>query len=154
LERYVEYGIRDEGDSVLFILDCDDLCPVEVCKQFMRRIEKLNPSKKVGIALFNCEFESIFLHCIDEIKARFTDYGWLSQPPTLPADIETIRDAKGRISRMMSADHAYKETRDQVKFITALDYDKLRNLSRSFRHFERLLLWLATGESPVYPVIL
>ena len=153
LERYVEYGIRDDGDSVLFILDCDDFCPITVCKIFVERIRGLRPAKKVGIALFRAEFEAIFLHCIDEISAYFADYGWVADRLQLAGDLEAIRDAKGTLSRMMKPERAYKETRDQEKFITALNFKKLHENSRSFRHFESTLHWLAGGTEAVYPMI-
>jgi hypothetical protein len=152
-ERYVEYGARDDGDSVLFALDCEDFCPLEVCKAFTARIEAMRIQKKVGIVLFRSEFETLFLHCIDEIKARFEEYRWLPNLAPLTGDIEAIRDAKGSISRMMSSDRAYKETRDQEKFITGLDFTKLREKSRSFRHFEKTLLWLVNGANKFYPVL-
>jgi Domain of unknown function (DUF4276) len=153
LERYVGYGIRDDGDSVLLVLDCDDFCPIKVCKDFIARIIAMSPQKKVGISLFKSEFESLFVHCIDEIVARFSEYGWSSNRTPLGGDIESIRDAKGTLSRMMRSERAYKETRDQEKFITALDFLKLRQRSRSFRHFENTLLWLANGDGRTYPRI-
>jgi hypothetical protein len=151
LERYIEYAVRNVGDSVLLILDCEDFCPLEICQHFCFRIAALCPRKKVGIVLFQSEFETLFLHCIDEIAAHFPDYGWISQR-FLHRDIETIRDAKGTLSRMMRNDRAYKETRDQEKFITALNFDKLRGNSRPFRHFESTLLWLSRGTELIYPV--
>jgi hypothetical protein len=152
LERYVEYASRDEGDSVLVILDCEDFCPIVVCREFCMRIRAMNPNKKVGVALFRSEFETLFLYCLDEIVAHFRDYGWRPNRLPLTGDIEAIRNAKGTISRMMR-ERSYKETRDQEKFVTALDFVKLRQLSRSFKHFENTLLWLAKGFEPIYPLI-
>jgi hypothetical protein len=152
LERYIEYAVRNVGDSVLLILDCEDFCPLEVCRNFCSRIEARRPEKKVGIALFRSEFETLFLHCIDEIAAHFTEYGWISER-LLSRDLESIRDAKGTLSRMMRNDRAYKETRDQEKFITALNFDKLRRDSRSFQHFESTLLWLSRGMELIYPAL-
>jgi Domain of unknown function (DUF4276) len=143
LERYVEYAARDDGDSVLLALDCEDVCPAEVSLDFARRISKMYITKKVGVTLFRSEFETLFLHCLEEIVAAFPDYRWIGTVLRSTGDIEAIRDAKGTLSRMMSRDRAYKETRDQAKFITALSYAKLRQQSRSFRHFESTLLWLA-----------
>ena len=152
LERYIEYGIRDDGDSVLVILDCEDFCPLDVCREFTKRIELLKIDKKVGISLFRSEFETLFLYCVDEIAAHFDDYGWRADRPAPSEDFENIRDAKGTLSRMMRPERAYKETRDQEKFITALNYLKLRRHSRSFRHFENTLHWLAAGDQLIYPI--
>jgi hypothetical protein len=34
---------------------------------------------------------------------------------------------------------AYKETRDQAKFLTAINFDRLRETSASFRRFEETI---------------
>lgn len=151
LERYVRYALSDSGDSVLVALDCDDLCPSDVLEQFCLRIKAIKPSKKVGVVLFRSEFETMFLHCIDEISTYYPDYGWNVNLLGRRSDVEKIRGAKEMLSRMMKIDRGYKETRDQEKFITAINYDKLRSNSSSFHHFERALLWLAQGSAPIHP---
>jgi hypothetical protein len=85
---------------------------------------------------------SLFLHCLREIAKHFPEYGWRTNQLAAEGDPEAIRDAKGRISAAMR-ERAYKPTRDQEKFITPLDYGKLRRESPSFRRFEATVLWLA-----------
>lgn len=153
LERYVSYASQDNGDSILVVLDCEDVEPQQVFADFCPRIEKLQLDKKVGIVLFKSEFEALFLFCLPEIAHRFPEYEWIQARLTPPNQPENIRNAKGLISSAMRR-RAYKETRDQVKFITGLDWDKLRARSASFVRFEETLLWLAgqklLGEA-VYP---
>jgi hypothetical protein len=90
-------------------------------------IEGFRRTRRTGRSCIS-RFESLFLYCIDEITARFGEYRWLPNRTPLTGDIESIRDAKGTISRMMSSDRAYKKTRDQEKFITALNFDKLQKI--------------------------
>ena len=50
LERYVEFAARDNGDSVLLVLDCEDFCPRYMSREFVQRIQKMRLTKKVGIS--------------------------------------------------------------------------------------------------------
>src|SRR5260370_32508314 len=77
LERYVEYAARDDGDSVLLILDCEDVCPIDVCRAFTNRIGAMRIQKKVGVALFRSEFETLFLHCIHDSVEALPAHRWL-----------------------------------------------------------------------------
>ena len=141
LERFVQYGLRDDGDSVLLVLDCEDFDPIEIGYEFTERIRRLDGGKKVGTILLKSEFETLFLYCLREIADHFPEYGWDANQLVVQGDPEIIRNAKGRISEAMK-ERAYKPTRDQEKFITALVLNKLRQHSPSFRRFEDTLLWL------------
>lgn len=141
LERFVEYALRDDGDSVLVVLDCEDFDPIQIGSEFVDRVSKLSADKKVGVILLKSEFETLFLYCLLEIARHFPEYGWRSNQLVIDGDPEAIRNAKGRISSAMR-ERAYKPTRDQDKFITALVFDRLRRDSPSFRRFEAALLWL------------
>jgi Domain of unknown function (DUF4276) len=140
LERYIEFCNRDAGDSIVIAIDSDDHCPVAVGLEFATRIKRTGLRKPASVCLFNREYESIFLPSIDRIVGAYPDFKWsntaVAQQP------EAIRDVKGTISKMMSADRAYKPTRDQARFTDAIDLAVTRAASRSFRHFEKSLLWL------------
>ncbi len=141
LERFVQYALRDDGDSVLVVLDCEDFDPIQIGSEFIARVSKLDADKKVGIILLKSEFETLFLYCLLEIAGHFPEYRWRPDQLVINGDPEVIRNAKGRISLAMK-ERAYKPTRDQEKFITALVFDRLRQHSPSFRRFEATLLWL------------
>jgi hypothetical protein len=140
LERYIDFCNRDSGDSIVLAIDSDDCCPVEVGREFAARIKKTGLPKPASVCLFNREYESIFLPSIARIAGAYPDFKWsntaVSQHP------EMIRDVKGTLSKMMSADRAYKPTRDQARFTDAIDLELTRAATRSFRHFEKSLLWL------------
>jgi len=63
---------------------------------------------------------------------------------------EGIVGARVYSSGRMKKGKAYKETRDHVRVVEGLDYERLRQRSRSFRHFEGMLRWLVDG-GRVYP---
>jgi hypothetical protein len=144
IERYVEYCNRDDGDSILIAIDCDDFCPLQVSSEWACRIRKLPFRKPVAICLFRCEYEAILLPSINIIANRYPAFNWNNVH--CPDDIENIRDVKGLISNMMPKDRAYKETRDQARFTACIDLDLSRSNSRSFRHFEKSILWLAAQQ--------
>ncbi len=154
LERFVRYARYREGDSVLILLDADENCPKEISEEFAARIHDLQVPHNVGLAFFKCEFEVFFLFCLDYIAVQYTEYGWNLDGWNFNDDLEDIVGAKGYISRRMKKGRSYKETRDQAKFSSVLDFDRLRHRSRSFRHFESTLLWLLENDengSRVFP---
>ena len=156
LEKFITYGLMKEGDSLLILLDCDELCAKDEVHAFTERVRKQHPTKKVGFAFFKSEYESLFISCLDLIAKRYPEYEWNLDAWNIEDNHEEIVDAKGYISRHMKHTRSYKPTRDQVKFTSALNFDQLREKSRSFRHLESTLLWL-TGrtddDSIVYPLL-
>jgi hypothetical protein len=158
LERFIVYGCsREDGDGVLLVLDCDDECPREVADEFLQRINTIKPAidKPVGIAFLKREFESLFLVCAHALAAQYPECVWNFDDFSSDADMEEIRAAKQLLNRLMKV-RTYKETRDQVRFVNALDLIRLRARSRSFRHLESTIEWMAgvrNDSHQFYPVI-
>lgn len=156
LERFVTYGCqRHDGDGALLVLDCDDDCPKEAVSAFALRIAPIAQrfSKKIGIAFLRREFETLFLFCVKRICERYPSCDWDPKSFEVNRELEEIRGAKEALARLMRWGK-YKETRDQARFVTALDFDLLAQRSRSYRHLESTLRWLAQppdGTSWVYP---
>ncbi len=155
LERFVAYAMsRDDGDSALLLLDCDDDCAVDVAVAFSGRLEALHFEKPLGMVLLVREFESLFLFSLSSLRVRFPEYDWADNRRDYLTQAEQIRGAKEEISGLMRS-RTYKETQDQVRFVTALDWDILDRHSRSFAHLKRTLEWLGGwqhGASRIYPV--
>lgn len=143
LERIVGYALsREDGDSVLILLDTDEFCAKEVVEDWVPRIQAMSPVKKVGIALFVREFEALFLCCLDLIAEAFPEYGWDLNNWSVEDDHEAPRGAKEKLARHMAKNKGYKETIDQPRFVSALDFNRLEENTRAFRHFSNLLSWL------------
>ncbi len=150
IEQYIGYGLIREGDGVLVVLDTDGDCPKRVVDMWLPRIRKMFPlTKRVGVTFFKSEFESLFLYCLDTIAERYPEYGWNLDGWEPEQDYERVVGAKGSLSRRMRRGRAYKETRDQGRFVSALDLPRLRRVSGSFRHFESTLLWLVGDHDEV-----
>lgn len=154
LGRYVRLAaLRPDADSILIAVDCDDDCAkVEVeamSKMLMPLATELK--KKIAVSFFVKEFECLFLHCLEEIAARHAEYGIQLPCPVGPDKIETVRDAKGMISRQMQTG-SYKETRDQSRFVHSLDVGKLMVQSRTTQHIANCIKFLGDASAPlVYP---
>ncbi len=155
LEKFIAYGLTRDGNSILVLLDSDDLCPKDEARALTERAQKLNPAKKAGFAFFKSEYESFFVPCLELIAKQYPEYGWNLNNWNIEDDHEEITGAKEYLSACMKANKTYKPTRDQAKFTSALDFDRLRDKSRSFRHLESLFLWLTgrtSDKTLVYPL--
>jgi hypothetical protein len=154
LEKYIQYGCnRADGDSVILIVDCDDGCPATTALEFSYRVSAIanTARKKVGIAFMYREFENIFLNSLRELEQAYPELQW-ALPPDVDIQWDDIRAAKGTLNNLMR-NHYYKETRDQARFVSALNIAMLRTRSRSIEHILRLMGWLTDphASSLVYP---
>lgn len=158
LEKFIRYACMKDGDLILLIVDCDDDCPVDVARDFLNRIKSMGGavSKKIGVVFFKKEFESLFLFSIEALAAATPEFGWDLEDFDVDRDMEEIRDAKGQLRRLMKGGKTYKETTDQTQFIKALNFDRLRERSRSFQHFQNTIKWAAglhQSDAQFYPVL-
>jgi hypothetical protein len=154
LERFVSYAMGHDCDSAFVVLDTDARCAREVVGPWVDRLNAMQFKRRVGVAFFSGEFESLFLHCLDQIALKFPDYGWQLGDWEAGQAHEGVVGAKAALSRRMKRGRSYKEVRDQVKFVEALDFNRLRGASRSFRHFEAMLLWaVGKSDAAVYPLV-
>lgn len=133
LDRFLLVAAK-ENAPILWTFDCDDGCALDWVKEFEKRIPK-GLQVPVRFAFFVREYECIFLaekHCLAQIGIRSN--------ADIPEDPETVRGAKGAISRLMPPGTAYKETVHQERLTAHLDLDVAREKSRSVRHLESALL--------------
>ena len=144
LERFVQLACaRPQCDSVLVLIDCDDDCARDVAYEFSNRLNNIAQvaGKKIGVGFFCREFEALFLCSISSLNEKYPELGFTLSNAPAPEIVERIRDAKGTLTGLMS-DGSYKPTRDQARFVSALDFDYLVQHSRSFQHVRQLVEWL------------
>ncbi len=156
IEKFVTYACsRPDGDSVLLIVDCDDDCPREVVVGLCQRVQPIAErfSKRVGVALMYREFETLFLYSIQDLADHYPGLRWSLEDLDPERDWTRIRGAKEELRRWMSG-ATYKETRDQARFVSALDLEALQDRCRPFAHLASTIVWLASEEpGQVYPRI-
>ncbi len=154
IERFAEYACRrHDGDSVLLILDCEDDCPFEAAVELGRRVQPIaeRHQHKFGIAFLEREFETLFLHSLESLAAGYPRHEWTLEAFDFEQEVKH-RGAKERLRARMTQG-SYKETRDQVRFVSALDLERLAQTCRPYQHLETTLRWLRNeGGSVVHPL--
>lgn len=145
-EDYFRMALK-ENAAILLVLDfdceyCD--CPFQEAGKLYQRAQAIRNGWPFKIAFLVKEFESLFLaetQAATTILAISPDIGFPDTP-------ETIRDAKGWLSKALPKGSSYKPTVHQAKITARLDFEKLREASADFRHLEKALLHLAQRNVP------
>lgn len=146
LVRYQRVAEVD-GDSVLWLLDHDDGCPLDSLRSAYEILHQGGVMKPTAIAFLHREYESLFL---EDAECCADYYG---VPAEKFHEGRFGRDAKGHISRALPRGTIYKPTVDQAPLTARLSLPRLEAVSRSYRHLEAALRWLcdeaATGLYPI-----
>jgi len=140
LERYLRYAeMENEAEAILVLLDLEDGCPMIEARQLGYNIRSLSPTLPVAIVFAHREYEAWLLASIETIaQQKGHKYHFkpeFLQAPSVPADVESIRDAKGWISSRMVHGHRYRETIHQPGMTNSIDFTRAAQRSRSFRRF-------------------
>lgn len=125
LPKFLELAHSRQTDLILVALDLDDHCPVEEYKKASEIIDTWRNGRviPVEVVFFNREYETMFLHCPEDITDNVISARHLNP--------ELLRDAKGAVKEIIG--RRYKETQDQVAFSKKIDLHKLYDRSRAFR---------------------
>jgi len=138
-----------ENCPILWILDCDDDCALEIAQELTQQANSIPVRQAVAFALLPREFETMFLYDIDAAITALS----LDPKTQRPAEPKEIRGAKGWLSRQMKGNGIYKETVDQPRITARLNLDMLEQDYRDFRHLIEALRWLCTATEPAtYPM--
>lgn len=145
-EDYFRMALKENAGILLVLdFDCDYCdCPFQEAEKLYQRAKDIRRDWPFKIAFLAKEFEGLFLV---EKQAAAKVLG-LSPDTAFPDNPETIRDAKGWLSKALPKGSAYKPTVHQAKITSQLDFEKLRETSQNFRHLENALLYLAQANSP------
>lgn len=145
-DNYFHMALK-ENAAILLVIDfdceyCD--CPFHEAEKLYQRAQDIRSDWPFKIAFLVKEFESLFLA---EAQAATSV---LALPPgtEFPDTPETIRDAKGWLSKALPKGSTYKPTVHQAKITAHLNFEKLRETSSDFRHLESALLHLARTNAP------
>lgn len=145
--RYLK-AAYNEGAPILWMLDADDGCPVDLARQFYSMAAATPVRQPLAFAFWHREYETMFLHSPSAIQSKYA----LDKCPAPPVPPEKCRGAKEWISKQLPAGLTYKERVDQPALSSVVDLSLLRANYKSYAHFERCILWLTSQLSPaVYP---
>lgn len=125
-----------EEAAIFWVMDydcqeCTDQARhVEELKALARRIDS---RQRIEFVFMVQEFETLFLADWATTCSVFSDISVRAPAPTNP---ESIRDAKGYLSKARPKGSAYKPTQHQKRLAAQVNFDRLRACSPSFNRFE------------------
>lgn len=133
--------LATKADAVITVLDADDDCPVELGANLRSRAQDCIGHVQVAVTVANKEYETWLLAGVESLRGL----RGVSEDAEVPANLEDIRGAKGRLASMMSGH--YSETVDQPAMTAKVDLAEAQRLSASLDKFVRdLLAILEQGE--------
>jgi hypothetical protein len=140
-ESYFKMAIK-ENAAIICIIDFDCAsceCVAEEAAQLYQRANAIYPDRPFKVAFMVKEFETLFLAEPDATRHILKE---IPKSTVFPENPEKIRGAKEWLSKAMPSGYAYKETVHQVKLSAAVDLNRLRISSASYRHLEKSILSL------------
>jgi len=146
LERDVELAARYLGGpgAILILLDADDDCPAHLGPELLQRARSSHAHLELSVVLAMREFESWFLAG----AASLAGQGKLASGLESPANVETIRDAKGWLSQHRGSRAGYSPTIHQASFAACIDLEQARSapsFDKFCRDVARLIDALSAG---------
>jgi hypothetical protein len=125
--------VSGSAGGVLVLLDADEDCPAQLGPVLLGRARGARPDKLVSVVLAKVEFEAWFLAAASSLAGHH-GFPVSLVPPDNP---ESIRDAKGWLTKHRVDGPPYKPTVDQAPLASAFDMKQAREGSPSFDKFCR-----------------
>ena len=134
LEHYVETVAKLTGDDgrILILLDSNGDCPKVLAGALRRRAELARSDRRIRVVLAKMEYEAWFVAAADSLVGHCD----IAPPATAVDHAESIRNAKGWLSRRMLGSRRYSPRSDQPTLTRVFDLDAARTAS-SFDKFWR-----------------
>lgn len=138
----------NEECPILWPFDVDDDCAVDVVKEAVEITLTEGVRFPIAFAFWSREWETMFLYDFETSKKVLG----IPDEVVAPTDPESIRGAKGWITRAIPGSDIYKETIHQEKLSAQVDVNYLSEAYWCFAHFDRCIEWLLNRPDPdMYP---
>lgn len=145
LERRVALAVqRPNCSAIVLVLDADDDCPKVFAPAVLKRLGQAAYGKLVSVVFPKSELESWFVGSIESLRGS----RGISSNACSPNNPESIRDAKGHLSKLMEGNRHYLEVDDQPSFAEQFNLDQALSKCRSFRKFYNDLRRIANCLNP------
>lgn len=122
--------------AALVLLDADEDCPRDLAVSLAERSRALNLPFLVAIVCANREYEAWFLASLPTLAGKHPK---LKAGLSYDGPVEAKQGVKEWLTAHMPPGQIYKEVRDQPAMTAALDFELVRQRSRSFRRLEHAL---------------
>ncbi len=141
LESRIELAAQKIGGqgAIFIILDSEGDCPAHLGPELLQRASQIRSDIPIAVVIAKNEFEAWFLATAESLRGQ----RGLKEDIDSPEDPETIRDAKGWLSKRMEDSRTYHETRDQPALTALFDIDQARKVD-SFDKCYRDIVGLLT----------
>ena len=158
LPRFLEYAASQPGcGAIIILMDADDDCPRDLACAISTAAAAAGSAYPVAVVCPNTEYEAWFIASIESIRGQPIGYRQVvvRADAECPEDLESIRGAKGWLSRQMPDRMVYKPTQDQEPLTHLIDLDLAEKRSRSFERFchavGELVAAIRSGDSGTTP---
>ena len=133
LERSVTQAIRSRSGAsgVLVLLDADDDCPASLGTELLARVT--SHAVPVRVVIPKAETEAWILAAIESLRGQ----RGIRHDAECPSNPESVRDAKGAISRLMEGTRGYVATDDQPALLSTFDMELAAQRAPSFTKLQR-----------------
>lgn len=144
LEQSISHVSNKLGGKggILILVDSDDDCPAELGPTLLEQAKHVRSDIPIAVVLAKFEFEAWFLAAAESLRG----INGLPEDLEPPTDPESIRGAKGWLSRNMT-EGRYSETTDQPALTAVFDLDlarRAKSFDKCYREITDLLTILAT----------
>jgi hypothetical protein len=130
VERAVDAVARIyRNHSILILIDSDDDCPKTLGSSLYHRARTARPDLDISVVIANREYEAWYLSAAESLAGKRNLRADLVSPP----DPESIRNAKGWLSKNTVSGTIYSPTQDQAALSQLFDLELAQCRSRSFR---------------------
>ena len=136
LPQFLTYAATRQGcNAIVIIADSDDDCPRDLASKVSRIAANRNIGMPVAVVCPNKEYEAWFIASIEDIRGSAIGQRGVTvdSKAECPDDPETIRGAKGWLTRQMPKGMAYKPSLDQAPMTEKINLHLASRRSRSFR---------------------
>lgn len=142
LQRAIELAAlraAPEG-HILTLVDADDDCPKDLAAALLEEAAKARSDRQISVVVAKSEYESWFLAAAASIAGK----RGIEESVVPPRNAESIRDAKGWISRQMPSGRSYRPTLDQAALTAVFDLAAARTAPSFDKLWREVVGWLRT----------
>lgn len=129
VQQIISVVRRYQPDAILILFDADDQCPVDIVTAIGNAVRVAAEPIPTELVIANREYEAWFIASLESLRGVRG-----VQPQAVShEDPESVRDAKGFVTKNLAGTRRYSETADQAALTDRFDFESAYRRCRSFR---------------------